>query len=80
LIIQSAMSDILHPGQQVIEIVLPTYRMEPEGHERFYPSVAKKIADEILDEDLNDQVYDEEETKIWSLNISDKVRETIYGK
>jgi hypothetical protein len=74
------MSDILPAGQQVIDIVLPTYRMEPEGHERFYPSVAKKIADEILDEELNDQVYDEEEAKIWSLNVSDKVREAIYGE
>lgn len=74
------MSDILHAGQQVIDIVLPTYRMEPEGHERFYPSVAKKIADAILDEELNDQVYDEEEAKIWSLNVSDKVREAIHGE
>lgn len=74
------MSDILHPGQQVIDIVLPTYRMEPEGQDRFYPSVAKSIADGVLVEELSDQVYDEEEAKIWSLNISDKVRETIYGE
>ena len=69
----------MHPGQQIIDIVLPTYRMEPEEHERFYPSVAKSMADRILGEELNGQIYDEEEAKIWSLNISDKVREAIYG-
>ena len=54
--------------------------MEPEEHERFYPSVAKAMTDKILIEELNGQIYDEEEAKIWSLNISDKVREAIYGK
>ena len=70
----------MHPGQQIIDIVLPTYRMEPEEHERFYPSIAKSMADRVLGEELNGQTYDEEEAKIWSLNISDKVREAIYGE
>ena len=70
----------MHPGQQIIDIVLPTYRMEPEEYERFYPSVAKAMTDKILVEELNGQAYDEEEAKIWSLNISDKVREAIFGK
>ena len=73
------MAESMHPGQQTIDIVLPTYRMEPEEHERFYPSVAKAMADKILGEELNGQTYDEEEAKIWSLNISDKVREAVYG-
>jgi hypothetical protein len=68
------------PGQQIIDIVLPTYRMEPEESERFYPSAAKAIAEKILVEELKDQVYDEEEAKFWSLNISDKVREAIYSE
>jgi hypothetical protein len=53
--------------------------MEPEEHERFYPSVAKAMTDRILGEELSGQTYDEEEAKIWGLNISDKVREAIYG-
>jgi len=61
-------------GPPIIDIVLPTYRMEPEEHERFYPSRAKAIAEKIMAEELNGQVYDEEDAKIWSLNISDKVR------
>jgi hypothetical protein len=36
------------------------------------------IADKILLEELNGQTYDEEEAKIWSLNISDKVREAVF--
>jgi hypothetical protein len=74
------MSETVHSsGQQIIDTVLPTYRMEPEEHERFYPSVAKAMTDRILGEELSGQTYDEEEAKIWGLNISDKVREAIYG-
>jgi hypothetical protein len=74
------MSETVHSSsQQIIDTVLPTYRMEPEEHERFYPSVAKAMTDRILGEELSGQTYDEEEAKIWGLNISDKVREAIYG-
>jgi len=61
-------------GPPIIDIVLPTYRMEPEESERFYPSRAQAIAEKICAEELNGQTYDEEDAKIWSLNISDKVR------
>ena len=47
---------------------------------RFYPSKAKAIAEKILNDELNGAVYNEEDAKIWSLNVSDKVREAIYGK
>lgn len=47
---------------------------------RFYPSKAKVIAEKIMADELNGTVYDEEEAKNWSLNISDKVREAIHGK
>ena len=63
----------------VIDIVLPTYRVEPEEDERFYPSKAKKIALEIMEEELKGQTYDEEDSKLWGLNISDKVREKVNG-
>jgi hypothetical protein len=49
-------------------------------HQRFYPSKAKAIADRIVSEELQNAAYDEEDAKIWSLNISDKVREAVYGK
>eukprot|EP01039_Chlorochromonas_danica_P005984 gene5984-6589_t len=64
-------------GHPVIDIVLPTYRMEPEENERFYSSKARIIADKIIAEELREAVYDEDEAKTWSLNISDKVREAV---
>ena len=42
--------------------------------------MAKAIADRVMAEELNGVVYDEEEAKNWSMNISDKVREGVYGK
>jgi hypothetical protein len=64
-------------GAPIIDIVLPTYRMEPEESERFYPSRAKALAEKIAAEELGGATYDEEDAKIWSLNISDKVREAV---
>ena len=64
-------------GPPIIDIVLPTYRMEPGENERFYPSRAKAIAEAVIAAELNGQVFEEEDAKIWSLNISDKVREAV---
>mmetsp|Transcript_21901 Transcript_21901/g.36668 ORF Transcript_21901/g.36668 Transcript_21901/m.36668 type:complete len:133 (-) Transcript_21901:1032-1430(-) len=64
-------------GQPIIDIFLPTYRMEPEEIERFYPSQAKAIADGVIAEELDKVVYDEEDAKQWSINISDKIRESV---
>lgn len=47
---------------------------------RFYPSKAKQIAERIISEELNGTVYEEEDAKNWSLNISDKVREAVCGQ
>jgi len=67
-------------GQPVIDVVLPTFRLEPEEDERFYPSKAKSIAEQVMQEELQGMEYDEEESKNWGLNISDKVRELVQGK
>ena len=68
---------MMENGAPVIDIVLPTYRMEPEETEMFYPSVAKKIADEIIAEELKGCEFDDEESKIWSTAISDRIREAV---
>eukprot|EP00341_Mesodinium_pulex_P015532 CAMPEP_0116925832 /NCGR_PEP_ID=MMETSP0467-20121206/24355_1 /TAXON_ID=283647 /ORGANISM="Mesodinium pulex, Strain SPMC105" /LENGTH=134 /DNA_ID=CAMNT_0004604955 /DNA_START=31 /DNA_END=435 /DNA_ORIENTATION=+ len=70
-------SEISNPGQPIIEVFLPTYRMEPDENERFYPSVAKKIAEEVVNAELHDMEYDEEDAKAWSLSIGDKVRDAL---
>lgn len=67
-------------GVPIIDIVLPTFRMEPEENERFYPSKAKIIAEKVMAEELEGAAYDEEEAKNWSMNISDKVRELVTGE
>jgi len=64
-------------GHPIIDIVLPTFRMEPEETERFYPSKAKEIADKVIAEELDCVVYDDADAKAWSLNISDKIREKV---
>ncbi len=46
---------------------------------RFYPSKAKAIADKIIFDELNNVVYDEDDAKVNSMNISDKVREAVNG-
>jgi hypothetical protein len=35
-----------------IDVVLPSYRTDPEENDRFYPSVAKAIADKVLETEL----------------------------
>ena len=35
-----------------IDVVLPTYRVEPEENDKFYPSVAKAVADRVLEAEL----------------------------
>eukprot|EP01035_Chromulina_nebulosa_P021633 gene21633-27996_t len=71
------MSELPLPGQPIIDIVLPTYHLEPSEKEKFYPSKAKIIIDKVLKEELVDKDYDEDFCRAWSLTISDKVREGL---
>jgi hypothetical protein len=47
---------------------------------RFYPSIAKKIAYDIIQAELQEQEYDEEDAKGWSLVLSDKIRDALRSK
>lgn len=47
---------------------------------RFFPSKGKAIADKVISDELTGAVYDEEDAKNWSINISDRVREAVTGK
>jgi hypothetical protein len=65
-------------GHPTIDIVLPTYRLDPEEDEKFYPSKAKAIAEKIVADELGNQTsFHEEDSKSWGLNISDKVRDAV---
>lgn len=47
---------------------------------RFYPSEAKKIAEKVVEADLGNQTYDEEDAKVWSVEIGNKIREAMKGR
>ena len=47
---------------------------------RFYPSQARVIGEKIVEEELRDQEFDEEDAKNWSLVICDKIRDAVISK
>ena len=65
------------PNQQIIDVILLTYIMKPEETELFYPSVVKKIADEVLLKFLDKQDFDEDESKTWILKISEEIKARV---
>lgn len=68
------------PNQQIIDVILPTYIMKPEETELFYPSVVKKIADEVLLKFLDKQDFDEDESKTWILKISEEIKARVKSE
>jgi hypothetical protein len=47
--------------------------------DRFFPSKAKAIGDRVIADVLNGTTYDEDDTKNWSVEISDKIRHEVAG-
>jgi hypothetical protein len=47
---------------------------------RFYPSEARKVAEQILAEELNGKEYDEDDAKEWSLTIAERVKAGVKGE
>jgi tctex1 domain-containing protein 2 len=62
-----------------INIWEPTFRTEAVEEERFYPSQARELALGVMNQELANQEYDEDDAKEWANNISDKVRDAIAG-
>ena len=46
---------------------------------RFYPSQAQAIADQILQDYFNDKEYDEEVTQSWSMDVCNAIRKKVVG-
>ena len=66
-----------------VDIYLPTYRLGPDEDERFYPSQARALADEVLKAEItDDKEWDESYDSMNDLSttISDKVREAVTTK
>ena len=68
------MQDGARPGQQVIEIILPTYSMKPAEDEKFYPSKIRQICTEALKDELDNKEYFEDGAKDWILTIGNKIK------
>ncbi|OMJ80668.1 hypothetical protein SteCoe_19048 [Stentor coeruleus] len=51
-----------------------THRMEPKDDEKFYPSVVKKIINDILNEKLTGVTYDDKVAQSLALEISNLVK------
>ncbi|KAL7482145.1 hypothetical protein ACHAW6_007829 [Cyclotella cf. meneghiniana] len=73
-------------GKNEIDIILPTYRLKPEKKSKFYPSQAKQISKEILEEELGKKVDDKwvkecadfgDGFETLSKDIADKIKEKI---
>ena len=65
------------PGQQIIEVMMPTYAMNPSETEKFFPSDAKKICQRALQAQLDNVVYDEESAKEWILDIGNVIKDGV---
>ena len=68
------------PGQPVVDVVLPTFIMNPSEDELFYPSAVKKIMDEVVKEKLFGKAYDEDDSKEWVVAISDTVKARVKAE
>lgn len=68
------------PGQQVIEVLLPTYAMKPSEKEKFYPSQVKEICDSVMIRELEGREYDENAAKDWICVVADSIKAEIHQK
>lgn len=46
---------------------------------RFRPSEVRKLAEQVVEETLKDQKYDEENAREWSLEISETIKSRVKG-
>jgi len=74
------MADPAHGQQYIWE---NTYRMAPQAHETFYPSVITEIAKEVVENYFkgNDiQNYDDDMSKTWAVEITEEIKAAVKAK
>ena len=69
-------------GAPIIDVFEPTYRMEAEEENKFYPSVARDVAEKVAtgvlaSTDEEGYEYNDADANDMSLEISDTVREKL---
>lgn len=65
------------PGQPVIEVILPTYKMKPSEDEKFYPSQVRAICDRVLKNHLEGKEYDDDLAKEWICLVGNAIKSDI---
>lgn len=65
------------PGQQVVEVILPTYFMQPTEEEKFYPSAVREICERVLLDELGCKDYFEDNAKEWIINIGNAIKSEV---
>merc|ERR1719471_2182076 len=64
----------------VIKQYEPTYLLKPSAEERFYPSEARRIAEEVTNEVLAGKSWLGEEETVWSVQIAEQVKARIKAE
>ena len=54
---------------------LPTYRMEPREHERFYPAKVRAIIEQVIKGKLEGQEFDHQKHKQWAEAIVVEIKD-----
>eukprot|EP00952_Eustigmatos_sp_NYUAD-ZCMA_P002605 11438-Eustigmatos_ZCMA.PRE.1 len=54
--------------------------MKPAEDDKFYPSQARKVAEQIMAEELTGKEYDEDDAREWSLIIAERVKAGVKGE
>ena len=54
---------------------LPTYRMEPREHERFYPAKVRQIIEQVIKGRLDGQEFDHQKHKQWAEGIVVEIKD-----
>jgi len=67
-------------GPNVVEIVLPTYQLKPEEGCKFIPAWGTSIAKKIVEDELKEKEYDEDDSKDWSIAICEKIKKEMKEK
>jgi len=56
-----------------------TWRLEPRENERFYPSKAKALIEEVILRNLKDKEYDHTTSKTMAESIAEQIKMAVKG-
>eukprot|EP00930_Biecheleria_cincta_P057979 TRINITY_DN43846_c0_g1_i1.p1 TRINITY_DN43846_c0_g1~~TRINITY_DN43846_c0_g1_i1.p1 ORF type:complete len:129 (-),score=19.94 TRINITY_DN43846_c0_g1_i1:185-571(-) len=63
--------------QHQVHVWENTYIMMPKDHEKFLPSKVTAVIKKVMEEYLSDKEYDFADAKIWTLDISNEIKDAV---